>query len=247
MSETESSARKTAPANRRKYRSVQWRIIAWQLPLSFVLLVGLLFWLENHLKNAFYSTNFESIQRLSQMVVSQVQTSMESKKEGRLWDRVERLLPPDKATRLRIINKQGVEVFSSEPETRGKTHNLTDPICVPCHVEGSANIHVRSKFIDSPSGDPYTVFVAPLRNTEDCSPCHKGEGEMLGMVYVSHSLEPVHRLIRTIQIGLIIAGAFALFFTILTTRFFLGRYLNKPLRQLVAGARAIGHGRHPNP
>ncbi|UCH84186.1 MAG: HAMP domain-containing protein, partial [Candidatus Latescibacterota bacterium] len=53
---------------------------------------------------------------------------------------------------------------------------------------------------------------------------------------------PVKKLVRTIQIGLIIAGVTALFFTILTTRIFLGRYLNRPLGQLVAGARAIGSG-----
>ncbi|UCG50940.1 MAG: HAMP domain-containing protein [Candidatus Latescibacterota bacterium] len=216
--------------------------MARQLPLLFVLFVGLLFWLENHLEDAFYATNLESVESLSQMVVSRVQTSMESKDAGRPWEGVERLLPADKNTRLKIINKQGVVLFSSEPESRGQKHNLTDPPCVPCHVGGSVRATVRSKFIDKPLDEPFTLFVAPLRNTEECRSCHTDEGTILGMVYVWHSLGPVRRLVRTSQIAVIIAGAAALIFTILTTRLFLSRYLNRPLNRLVAGARAIGSG-----
>lgn len=216
--------------------------MARQLPLLFVLFVGLLYWLENHLEEAFYATNLEFVERLSEMAVSSVQISMESKEPGRLWEKVEQLVPADGDTQLRIINKQGAVLFSSEPDTRGQTFDLSDAPCMPCHVDGSAQASVRSKFIDEPLGKPYTVFVAPLRNTETCRSCHKDDGAILGMVYVRHSLESVNRMVRTIQVGLILAGAFGLFFTILTTRVFLGRYLNQPLNLLVAGARALGSG-----
>jgi signal transduction histidine kinase len=242
MNEPDPSIKKNSSVGRQKYRSIQWRITVRQLPLLLVLFVGLLYWLENHLEDALYATNLEVVHRLSEMVVSRVQTSMLSKKADRIWDGVEQQLPADKDTRLKIINKKGVVLFSSEPETRGQTHDLTDAQCVLCHLDGSVLADARSRFIDKPSGEPYTVFVAPLRNTEDCRSCHADEGAILGVVYVRHSLEPVHRLVRTIRIGFIIAGAVALFFTLLTTRAFLGRYLNRPLNQLVAGARAIGSG-----
>jgi hypothetical protein len=125
------------------------------------------------------------------MVVSRVETSMESKGTGRIWDGVEQGLPADENTRLKIVNKQGTVLFSSDRETKGQTHNLTDASCVPCHVDGSARASVRPKFIDEPLGEPYTVFVAPLYNTERCRACHGDGGSILGMVYVWHSLDPV--------------------------------------------------------
>jgi signal transduction histidine kinase len=242
MNETDSSINSNTAIHQKRYRSVQWRILARQLPLLFILFAGLLFWLENHLKSALYATNLESVQRLSQMVVSSVQTSMVSKEAGRPWDMVEQLLPTGKDTRLKIINKQGVVLFSSEQEAGDRIHVLTDPQCKLCHEDGTAIASDRVKFIDKPSGEPHTVFVAPMRNTENCRTCHEDEGAILGMVYVSHSLEPVHQLVRTIQTGLILAGAIGFFFTILTTRVFLGRYLSQPLNRVIAGARAIGSG-----
>jgi signal transduction histidine kinase len=242
MSEPDPSAKNSTPAGFPKHRGVQWRIVARLMPLLFILFVVVLYWLENHLEDAFRTTNLESVRQLSQMVVSSVETSMESKEADRLWDRADRLLPAGKDTRLKVINKQGVVLFSSEPETKGQRHDLTDSQCVLCHVDGSVQANVQSIFVDQPSGEPHTVFVAPLRNTENCRSCHAGDGAILGVVYVWHSLEPVHRLVRAIRIGLIVAGAVGLFFTILTIRVFLGRYLNRPLGRLVAGAQAIGSG-----
>ncbi|UCH84361.1 MAG: hypothetical protein JSW50_01350, partial [Candidatus Latescibacterota bacterium] len=180
--------------------------MAWQLPLLFVLFVVLLVWLENHLKNAFYATNLKSVERLSEMVVSRVETSMEAKETGRIWDGVERWFPTDEDIRMKIVNKRGAVLFSSDPAAKGQTHHLTDAPCVPCHMDGSARASVRSKFIDEPLGEPYTVFVAPLYNTQSCQACHDEDGSILGMVYVWNSLDPVQKLVRTIQFGLIIAG-----------------------------------------
>jgi signal transduction histidine kinase/HAMP domain-containing protein len=49
-------------------------------------------------------------------------------------------------------------------------------------------------------------------------------------------------LIRTTRIGLIITGVLACLLTFVSTRFVLGRYLNRPLQRLVTGARALGSG-----
>jgi hypothetical protein len=106
MREPDSSLENGTPSAREKYRSVQWKILARQLPILFILFVILLFWLENHLEDAFYATHLESVRRLSEMVVASVETSMESKEKDRIWDRVERLLHADRDTRLQVINKR---------------------------------------------------------------------------------------------------------------------------------------------
>lgn len=226
----------------RGFRSVQWRIMVRQLPLLLLLFIGLLYWLEAHLRDALYSTHLESIRQSGVMVADVIQASMESAEEHRIWEKVGERIPVAEGVSFTIMNTEGKVLFSTEAEERGRVHRLTDDTCARCHEKGSEQAVTQTAFIREPEGASYKVFAAPLRNTEDCRSCHADRGPKLGMVYVRQSLAPVQRLIRTTQVGIIAAGVLAFILTVLTTRLFLGRYLNRPLKKLVAGAREIGGG-----
>lgn len=230
------------PPKDRSYRTVQWRIMARQLPLLLLVFVGLLYWLETHLRDALYSTHLESIRQSGLMVVDVIQASMQSSEKHQIWEEVGQRMPVAEGVSFTIMDIGGKVLFSTQPGERGLVHKLTDASCVICHEDGSEQAVTQTAFIREPKGASYKVFAAPLRNTEDCSPCHADRGQKLGMVYVRQSLQPVQRLIRTTQIGIILAGAVAFVLTVLTTRLFLGRYLNRPLRRLARAAREIGAG-----
>jgi signal transduction histidine kinase/HAMP domain-containing protein len=213
-----------------------------QLPLLLILLVGILYWLEGHLNDALYTTSQELARRSGLMAVSAVQTSMASEESHRTWNLVGQKLAPYEDTQIEIVNMEGKVLYGTEPESQDRTYQLTDPSCVPCHVGGSLQAATQSTFIQESDDIAYNAFAAPLSNTEECRQCHEDDGPKLGMVYVRQSFVPVRELIRTTQIGLIIAGTIALILTVLTTRILLGRYLGRPLKRLVASARAIGSG-----
>jgi signal transduction histidine kinase len=227
---------------RSTFHSIQWRIMIRQLPLMLILLIGILYWLEGHLNDALYTTSQELARRSGLMAVSAVQTAMVSEETHRTWNLVGQKLASYKDTQIEIVNMEGKVLYGSEPESRGRTYQLTDPSCVICHVGGSMQAATQSTFIQESDDIAYNAFAAPLSNTEECIHCHEGDGAKLGMVYVRQSFAPVRELIRTTQIGLVIAGTIALILIALTTRILLGRYLGRPLKRLVAGAQAIGSG-----
>ena len=228
-----------------RVQSVQWRIMLRLLPVLALILVGVLYWLGEDLKETLYSTNLEIARRSSMMAVNAVELSMviDGESHSLWWERVAHRVARDNGTEIQIINIRGEVLFSTDPDKRGTTYLLGGPPCSVCHENGSTQASTKTAFIHDPrDAAPYQAFVAPLSNTGDCRTCHLEDGPKLGMVLVQQALAPVYEQVRAIQIGIAIAGAVALILTILTIRMLLGRYLGRPLKRLVASAQAIGTG-----
>ena len=226
----------------RSFRSVQWLIMARQLPLILLVVAGILYWLEGHLKQALYSANLELARRSGYLAVAAVRASMVGTGPHKTWARIEETLSPNQETQIQIVNVNGEVLYSTDSNARNRVYRLTDPSCSPCHEAGSIRAENQTAIIRGSGEESFQVYAAPLRNTEDCRGCHQTDGSKLGMVYVGQSLAPVNRLIRTTQIGLVAAGVILLTLTVATWRVLFGRYIARPLKRLVENARAIGSG-----
>jgi signal transduction histidine kinase len=211
-----------------------------QAPLLLILLAGILYWLQNHLEGALYDSNLKVARDSAALAASAVQITMQSEETHRSWARIEQLLPPDEDTSIEIVNLEGRVLYATDPAARGLTRRLTDESCAHCHVGGAKEADASSKFIAEPGGAAHQVYAAPLLNSEDCRGCHQTDPPKLGMVYVKKSIAPLSRLIRSTQIGLIIAGIVSMVLTVSLTRLLLGRYLGRPLNRLVRLADDIG-------
>jgi signal transduction histidine kinase/HAMP domain-containing protein len=223
--------------------SVQWQIMARLLPLLFLLFACSLFWLGEHLKEILISANLETARRSSMVVVYAVEASMLEERTHQVWDRVVEKIPRGEETQIEIVNTAGAVIFSTDPTQQGTSRQLNDPLCATCHENSYGPATSETAFIRDPRDTRHQVLAAPLRNTEDCLTCHLDDGQKkLGMVLVRRSLEPIYKQVRNIQVALAAVGGVSLILTILMTRLLLGRYLGRPLRRLVAGARAIGAG-----
>ena len=224
-------------------RSVHWRIMARLLPALALIFVGVLYWLGEELKDTLYADNLQIARRSNMMAVNALELSMIIDGEAhRQWDRVAQRVARDAESEIQIINVDGEVLFSTDPDKRAATYSLVDPLCTACHENGSRQAATSTAFIQDPRATPYQVFAAPLNNTEECRTCHSGDGTKLGVVLVQRTLAPEHAQVRAVQTGIAMAGALALLLTALTMRTLLGRYLDRPLERLVAGARAIGAG-----
>lgn len=222
--------------------TIQWQIMVRQLPLLILLFVCVLFWLGEYLKGILLSANLENAKRSNLVVVHAIQSSMMAERDHRVWDRVVEKIPRHEGTEIEIVDMHGAVIFSTDATRRGIVQSLGDPLCAQCHDGGSRQATAETTVIRDPGDESYQIFVSPLPNSEDCLTCHSDDGQKLGMVLVRQSLDPIHRQIRTVQIALTFAGVIALLLTILTTRLLLSRYLGRPLKILVASARALGAG-----
>jgi signal transduction histidine kinase len=227
--------------------SVQWQILARQIPLLALLFVCVLYWLGENLTHRLISANLENARRSGQGVVYAVEASMLAASSHEVWDGVVDKVPLHPDTVIDIYNSGGTVVFSTNPSRRGATRPLTDAFCSRCHVGGSQQTVSETTFIRDPDDLDFQVFASPLRNTEDCQECHAGGPQKLGMVVVRQNLAPVQAQVRSVQVSLVLAGLIAFVLTMITTRGLLTRYLNRPLKRLVAGAAAIGTGNLEQP
>jgi signal transduction histidine kinase len=221
-------------------KSVQWRILVRLLPLLALIFAGLLFWVGKHLTEVLRSTTLELARRSNVAVVYAVQATMIAEGGHEVWDRIVERIPRHEETKIDIINPRGQTLFSTDPADN-KTRRLSDSPCNLCH-ENDVTPTVEAALLRRPGGEEYQVFAAPLINAEACRGCHDTEEPNLGMVLVQQSLQSVNEQVRTVQITLAAVGGIVLLLTMLMTRLLLGRYLNRPLRRLVAGAKAIGAG-----
>ncbi len=223
-------------------RSVQWQIMVRQLPLLALIFLGVLYWLGNRLEQALLSANLETARRSSLAVVYAVETSMLKEEKHRIWSSVVERIPREETTQIEIANRQGEILFSTDPSRMRMSRQLSDPLCAACHQESGEPPTRESTFIRDPQDARWQVLAAPLWNSEDCRSCHAEDESKLGMVIVSRSLDPIRKQVWSLQLSLAGVGAIILVLTLLLTRTLLGRYLNRPIKRLVEGARAIGAG-----
>jgi signal transduction histidine kinase/HAMP domain-containing protein len=212
------------------------------LPVLALLVAGIAYWSGHNLKDALYEANLEVAQRSSKMAVNAVESAMVNHKSEDLWDGVAKRISRIKGTDIAVVNNKGQVLFSTDAEQRGGEFEASDPLCAECHTDGNQQPTTGFKVVRGSDDAPSQVFVAPLRNRQGCRGCHSRDGAKLGMVMVQHDLGPAHARIRNEQIGIAIVGVITILLTLLLTRLLIGRYLDRPLKRLIAGAQEIGDG-----
>jgi signal transduction histidine kinase len=225
-----------------RVKSVQWRILFRLVPLLALIFIGFLLWLGNHLKDVLYSANLELARRANLAVVYAIEATMLTDPDHNVWDEIGETVPRQDKTEVEVINNGGRVLFSTIPANKEVVHELGDAPCNICHLSESLRPTVDTSVVRDPGVEDYQVFATPLRNRDQCHGCHDKADRNLGVVLVRQSLEPIDEQVRTVQLASAAVGGIVLLLTMLTTRLLLGRYLNRPLRRLVAGARAIGAG-----
>ena len=222
--------------------TVQRRILVRLVPLLTLLFAVVLYWLGEDLEKTLYAANMEIARQSNVMTVYAVETSMITDSVHQPWDLMAQQFPRVEGTEIEVINAKGVVVFSTDSTKLGTRGELSGSPCSGCHEGGTTRATTETTVITTQEKADHLVFVAPLRNTESCQKCHPAQQSKLGMVRVQRALGPIQGYIRAMQTGVAVAGGIALLITMLTTQMLLGRYLGRPLRKLMAGARAIGSG-----
>lgn len=222
-------------------RSIQWRIMAWLLPLLALVFAAVMFWLSTVPRDALYADNLQIVRRASRAVVGATEASMLDSQGNHPWDWLTPRIATQEGSWIRIVGARGGMVFSSDPAEVETPPDLDDPSCAGCHA-GDPDPIPATAIVHGPEGEHFQVLATPLPNREECRVCHEGAGPNVGIVLVGQSVEPIRRVVRTVWIGIAVAGGLALLLTLLTTRIVLGRLLGRPLQKLVRGARSLGAG-----
>jgi histidine kinase len=151
---------------------------------------------------------------------------------------------------IRIYNKEGEIQFSNQPKEVDRITNIKSEACYICHRTDPPQINIglpeRTRIFNAPQGHRLLGIISPIYNESGCSgnACHfHPEGkQILGALDVVVSLQDTDKEILFLQKG-VIGLAFVIF--LVTSAFiflFVLRFVNRPVRRLIKGTRAIAKG-----
>ncbi len=199
-----------------------------------------------------YLTNssFQNAYNLSDVIKKSIRYSMLLDRRGDVHQIIKTIGTEKGVKGIRIYNKLGVIIFSTDSTEINKQVDLNSEACIVCHqqsipLKSLTNLNKMRIYKDQENTKVLGV-IKPIYNEKDCytAECHahSPKVEMLGVLDVMISLQGLDEIIsantkatitNSILITLVIAFFCGLFITVL---------VNKPIRKLLKGIDELGKG-----
>jgi two-component system NtrC family sensor kinase len=166
------------------------------------------------------------------------------------WPDVERTARRSSAQprvdRVRLIGPTGQTVVASDGLGVGDLVPIEDASCTGCHEVGSApraRLSSESRARIEPGRHAIRAFSA-VHNDSGCggTGCHDSGRKVLGIVEVVAPLRPINALISDSVDRTLLIAAVATVLAALIGGLVLGRWLQKPVKELVEGTRRVAEG-----
>lgn len=151
---------------------------------------------------------------------------------------------------VRIYNKRGAIVYSSDTAECGKVADVREKECSACHTSGTIqsvpNPMERTR-IFSPSGDKRVLgMITPIRNEQSCSAsgCHAlpSEQPILGVLDVMVPLDDLDASLSALRWNQYMNAAWMVLAVTGVTGLFIWLMVNRPVRRLIRGTEELTHG-----
>ncbi|MCC6550358.1 MAG: HAMP domain-containing protein [Ignavibacteriaceae bacterium] len=153
--------------------------------------------------------------------------------------------------RIRIYNKTGEIVFSTDSTEIGKMADSDAEACIVCHLSSGEIVSdlpadQMMRIFTSESGSQMLGLIHPINNEKDCytSECHAHEKSksILGVVDIIVPTESMNQTIAENNKN-IITGALVITSLLSGLTFlFIMQYINKPIHRLVVGIKEVSNG-----
>lgn len=146
----------------------------------------------------------------------------------------------ERVEQLILLDRNGVERYSSKPGTIGNNFRIDSPTCQACHRDPPER-RATSRVIETRGGEVLRTVV-PIRNREECHRCHNPEQKINGILILDYNAGEV-RAAMTRDLHWMVAGAGTLTFVIAGTILLLLRFsILRRLHRFETNARLISQG-----
>ncbi len=187
---------------------------------------------------------------LSETVKRSTEDYMIENRREPLRRQIEAIGRDERIERVRVFNKQGRIVFSSDAGEVGQTLDKQAESCFACHAQDrpleKPPVHERARIFALQPGHRLLAIVNPIQNQPSCAQatCHAhGAGEtVLGVLDVTVSLDEVDRQIAASRNRIVGMAVFALALTGLLLWWLSRRLVSRPVEALMAGTRRVTGG-----
>jgi histidine kinase len=153
---------------------------------------------------------------------------------------------------IRIYNKQGQIMYSNDPSEVDRTTNIKAEACDICHRTqpplSELALKERVRIFPSDQGYRFLGIIGPICNEPGCATAdchvHPEDKKILGALDVVVSLARTDAEIIRAEKGIMGLSAFVFLITSAIIFIFVLRFVNQPIKKLIAGTRQIARGNY---
>lgn len=235
------------------YRSLSFKLI---LSLDMVIILGIGVFTYFSLKNfrdQLIGEVFVGASRISDTVKASTHYDMLINRRDALQNVIETIGKQKSIEKVRIFNKEGIIMFSSDKKETGITvDKFVDKSCTACHVKEKPlplielSEEERTRIFKSKEGYRILGMITPIYNEPDCynaiCHAHSQEQKVLGVLDITMPLTRVDENIRT-AINRILSFSIAIVLLLSgITILFIQKFVNLPVKELVKGTNRVAAG-----
>jgi len=190
-------------------------------------------------------------QQLSDAVKSGTEYDMLGNQRERIHESINRMGRQPSIERIRVMNKAGAVIYSSDAAEIGRMVDKKAESCFLCHSAGRPLERLERKertrvFRLSPGGPRTLGIINPIYNTPGCwtAACHAHPRSqvVLGVLDVTLPLAEVDKAIRRAQTEVAVFALSAIAGLSLITGFLVKRWIDIPVKALVAATQRVAGG-----
>jgi two-component system NtrC family sensor kinase len=187
----------------------------------------------------------------SETIQNSILYEMTHSENEHLYSIMDRISHQKGFCRIRVINKEGSVVFSSDSSLLGDTINKQSKSCLPCHLtkEASNEITIEKQirfFKTHADSSRKLAVIKPIFNSPKCyeSTCHvhSKNQQILGILDVTVSLKDVDNKIENAKMHLLWYTLITIFALSGVVWLLVRKWIDAPVSQLVSATNHIAAG-----
>ena len=220
--------------------------------ITAILIIGVIAFFNISAMNASLLTEVERhANQLSETVKHSTRMDMLRNERERIQETITAIGRQPGIGEVRVINKEGQIVYSSAGSDAGTFVDRSSESCRLCHAKDPPHeqlaVNERTRVIDR-SGDTtrYLAVINPIYNEPACASAdchvHPQTRTVLGGRDVTMPLGEVDRQIRTRMLEMVLFAAGAFLALSLIIAFFVHRWVDQPVNELVKATQQIADG-----
>jgi len=203
-----------------------------------------------HQRRALLDEAAESVTRLSEVIKQSTRFAMLQNQPLYVDRIIQDVADLEGIARVRILNKEGRIIHSTQAPEIGDTVDRTAEGCVNCHRSdqplGQIPRSQRWRTFTSPEGIPLLASMEVVRNERSCytAACHAHSRDqpVLGVLDIAISLDAIDSATRRNTLNMVVFGVGFIVLAAFALGLLVHRMVFVPLRDLEAGARRLAAG-----
>ena len=231
------------------YRSLSIKLIFWVGVITVMVISVFASVNLNTQRDHLFDATILGAKQLSDTMAKSLRFDMLHNYRDALYNSIETVGTQEEIERVRIFNKEGMIMFSSDKGERGRMVDKKAEACYACHAVGKPlerlDIPERSRIFKS-NGYRVLGMINPIYNEPDCytARCHyhSPEQKVLGVLDISLSLAATDKRIKEIKGKTILFAAITIVAISGIIGLFIQRAVYRPVKELADGTTKVAAG-----